>query len=120
MTELDRYSENIFFDKTEATGYDKSERGLFTAKKGPEHAIRTLHSKYAPEKSKHNHGSVREGMNRGVVPMFVRKYFHVVIICVYLPGIMYSHRLLYLASFAAIAVFLLIEVCNRCNSLTVP
>ena len=44
------------------------------------------------------------------VPMFIRKYFHVMILGVFIPGMMLNHRLLYVASCTAAAVFLIIEV----------
>ncbi|KPP78762.1 dolichol kinase-like [Scleropages formosus] len=39
----------------------------------------------------------------------VRKYFHVIVVATYVPGLMYDRQLLHVASVACLAVFLLLE-----------
>ena len=41
----------------------------------------------------------------------VRKYFHILAICIYVPGILYDVDLLYLASAGTVFIFILLEVC---------
>ena len=45
----------------------------------------------------------------GRVP-YVRKYFHVAMLCVYVPGVLYKPELLYLASAIAAGGLIVIEV----------
>lgn len=57
------------------------------------------------------HGTLVPG---GHVTTVTRKYFHLVMLLVYIPGLMFNYELLFLASCLAAAVLVLLEVVNIC------
>lgn len=56
------------------------------------------------------------GVNSSHMFMLLRKYFHVAILCVYMPGLMLAPPLLYIASILAAAVLVILEVGLLCHS----